>query len=441
MKRGALALALVALVLLCACGEIEAPPCTHPAWAEGACAVCGETCPHTEWKDGVCAVCALPCKHEGWTNGACLRCGELCGHEVWENGVCLRCGAVCDHAVWIGGVCDRCGSVCPHEAHDAETALCTQCGERCYHDYAGSVCSCGKAAELFTDGIPEEWRVPCDRQGTVEVLHYTTHDYHLERIRDYQYEYLLEKELPVYLPAGYDSTRKYNVLILMHGMYCTEKYWLYNVQEYGVDSHEMMLSTDVFDHMFAEGVCRECIIVTPGLYRNTMTMQMEKEWDAEQLAEELRRDILPLIVSTYSTFAESDAEEDIIAARDHFGYAGLSMGSVVAFNAILPRDLDLFSWFGCFSGGEGEVPALAETLNEKTKQYPLHYFYNACGTRDYAMYWDHAVEYAYLLENCPFLVEGENTVFIDHEGLYHEYKGWITDACNCLTLFFAGCGE
>ena len=42
--------------------------------------------------------------------------------------------------------------------------------------------------------------------------------------------------------------------------------------------------------------------------------------------------------------------DGVAAAREHFAYAGLSMGSIYAYTSIIPECLDLFAWFGFFSG-------------------------------------------------------------------------------------------
>lgn len=84
--------------------------------------------------------------------------------------------------------------------------------------------------------------------------------------------------------------------------------------------------------------------------------------DEEQFVRELREDILPFIVQNYSTYAADGSAEAISAARDHFAYAGLSMGSIYAYNSVMPLCLDLFAWFGCFSGMRSlrrSLPAIA----------------------------------------------------------------------------------
>lgn len=129
--------------------------------------------------------------------------------------------------------------------------------------------------------------------------------------------------------------------------------------------------------------------------------------DEEQFVRELREDILPFIVQNYSTYAADGSAEAISAARDHFAYAGLSMGSIYAYNSVMPLCLDLFAWFGCFSGSDCYVDLAADALSgEANAAYPIRYFYNSIGTRD-AMATLHRENFIALTDRVPGLTDGE----------------------------------
>ena len=68
-------------------------------------------------------------------------------------------------------------------------------------------------------------------------------------------------------------------------------------------------------------------------------------------------------MQNYSTYAADGSAEAISAARDHFAYAGLSMGSIYAYNSVMPLCLDMFAWFGCFSGSDCYVDLAADALS------------------------------------------------------------------------------
>jgi enterochelin esterase-like enzyme len=277
---------------------------------------------------------------------------------------------------------------------------------------------------------------PAVHQGSVQTLTYETHDYMKERQKDTVVT--RNKKLHVYLPYGYDPAKQYDVLILMHGMGGTERYWLVDEQVYYDPPEEKVHTTDLLDNMIALGTAREMIVVTPTFYNNSDKMNdYQRNREQDQFVYELRRDILPLIVKNFSTYAVEPTEEAISAAREHFAYAGLSMGSMYAYTSVIPDCLDLFAWFGCFSGSDGDMPSLAEQLNRPPlSEYPIRYFYNSIGTSDsfYSLHWN---QYHDLVWRCDGLSEGENAAFTEYEALGHTYTAWSIGLYNFLPLLFA----
>ena len=369
--------------------------------------------------------------------GICTVCGEACPHSVWINGVCAACGTSCDHPLWEEGRCARCHILCQHPEHDRETQLCTTCGQFVAHTYVGGNCPrCGRWPALQSDPLPKWLFAPCSASGSVQTLSYETHDYVQERADGGTH--LRTKKLCVYLPYGYDPGEKYDVLILLHGMGDNERYWLLREQEYYDPNEEgYVYTTDLLDNMMAAGLCRKMIIVTPTFYPNSDNVWEFNRWrDQEQFTVELREDILPLIVNTYSTWAEDGSAESISAVREHFAYAGLSMGSIYAYNSILPLCLDLFAWFGCFSGSETYMKITVDALNSVNyEKYPILFFYNSCGVND-GMRANHRQQYKQLVEKCPGLTESVNATFTDIYNAAHSYQAWGLGLYNFLLLLF-----
>ena len=56
---------------------------------------------------------------------------------------------------------------------------------------------------------------PCDEQGTVVELEYDTPAYAVNDLLGL--DETLHKKVEVYLPYGYDETKQYNILYLLHG--------------------------------------------------------------------------------------------------------------------------------------------------------------------------------------------------------------------------------
>ena len=121
-----------------------------------------------------------------------------------------------------------------------------------------------------------------EHHGTVETLRYTTHAYAIEAVaagnvvsaeddnpdilpldKDAlcgdQTEFVMEKELLVYLPYGYDPAEKYNVVYALHGTEGDETYWI-------GDNATGSSTRKMIDRMIDKGECAPFILVTPNYY-------------------------------------------------------------------------------------------------------------------------------------------------------------------------------
>ena len=344
----------------------------------------------------------------------------------------------CAHPGWQSGVCVACGAPCPHAEHDYDSCVCFTCGQTVPHSYVTSQCPmCGRVP-AFTDRlVPQSFFDVCSLPGTVQSLDYLTHDYVGERLGSPLNQYY--KSMTVYLPWGYDADRPYDVLVLLHGMGGSENYWLRQSQLYGAYGQDYGVYTSrMIDNMIASGLCRDMIIVAPTFYRDARNpLRYDRVTDEEQFVRELRCDILPRIVECYSTYAADGSAEAISAARDHFAYAGLSMGSIYAYNSVMPLCSDLFSWYGCFSGSDCYVDLAADALAGATNAaYPIHYFYNSIGTRD-SMAALHREQFITITDRVDGLTDGENAWFTQIQGVGHEYSAWIAGLYNFLQVVFA----
>ncbi len=340
----------------------------------------------------------------------------------------------CPHRQWSGGVCADCGAICSHPAHKAESRICAVCGEPVPHNYVGGLCTrCGEAPVFETQAVPRELFTPCEHGGTVEMLSYTTRD-----PRSDDPEARIEKQMAVYLPCGYDPAERYDVLVLLHGLYGSERYWLAQLQDYRDPWGDYVSTVNLLDHMIESGACRPMIVAAPTFYRNSVNYyDYYRAQDQAAFTLELREDILPALAEAYATWAESATGEGVAAAREHFAYAGLSMGSMYAYTSVIPECLDLFAWFGCFSGSDGFMPDLAERLNSPPEsELPIRCFYNSIGTGDefYAL---HRNQYLDLVWRCKGLSEGENAWFTTLDSLGHWYAAWSLGLYNFLPLLFA----
>ena len=284
--------------------------------------------------------------------------------------------------------------------------------------------------------MPRELFKPCAHAGTVELLSYTTADYRPGP--NGEAPGVIEKQMAVYLPFGYDPAERYDLLILLHGIGGSERYWLIDAQDAFYPLGDYVYTASLLDNMIDAAACRPMIVAAPTFYRDSANpYDYMRVPDQAAFTRELREDILPALIGAYSTWAEDGSPEAIAAARDHFAYAGLSQGSIYAYTSVIPDCLDLFAWFGCFSGSDGDMPQLAGRLDsEALRALPIRLFYNSVGSNDrfYPLHWNH---YYDLTARSEALTDGENAVFTTLDGLAHTYAAWSVGLYNLLPLLFS----
>lgn len=280
-----------------------------------------------------------------------------------------------------------------------------------------------------------------DEHGTVEVLTYTTHAYEMERTTGK--EILLEKKLYVYIPYGYDPSIPYNVLYLMHGAGEDERYWL---------SEERMgeATLAMLDRMFSKGEAEQTIIVTPTTNTGTLLTVDESLGNirgdgAQNFWKELRADVIPLIETRYSTYANGDVnQESLAASRDHRAFAGFSMGSVTALN-VMQHCLDILSYIGNYSDvnvAAGRVPGgkfeefFAAMESDEYKDLSIGFWYHGEGSSDYALEGHLQLCEQIFNHMSDRVTDGENYAYVEFKGGTHSYNCWLPHLYNCLLVFF-----
>lgn len=272
--------------------------------------------------------------------------------------------------------------------------------------------------------VPAVWAVPAcyeqpgDEQGTVELFSYITRAYATDART-------VTKQAYVYLPWGYDPEGAYNILYLLHGTGEDESNWLVQHPE----------NKALLDTMIAAGDIDPLIVVTPTWYTEEDCLQ-----DPDRLtyafAEELRRDLIPAVESHYASWAASPREEDLEASREHWAFAGLSRGAATLFRSALEKNLDLFAWYGAFSGSfldweEWRSGAQSAELAD----YPIAYLYMTSGSFDFCLP-NQCADYETLLAREPRLIGQVNTSFDVFPMRYHSMGSWHLALYNFLQKIF-----
>lgn len=289
------------------------------------------------------------------------------------------------------------------------------------------VCAGSAAAVNVKTGAAETevWAVPdiydsaeCPERGRVERVEYETKAYATD-------SRAVTKAAYVYLPYGYDESKQYDILYLMHGTGDDERYWLKDHPE----------NVTMLDNLIYRRDIAPLIAVTPTWY-----VENDCADDLDVLTysfkDELRRDLVPLIETKYSTYAASVEEPDLIASRDHRAFAGLSRGSATTFHSAINGSLDIFSYFGCFSGSLTSESEFDEGMrSENFRDYSVNYFYNTSGTFDFLLS-EHLSTYKRLLSADPRLQEGVNCSFDVFPAVYHNHPSWHIALYNYLQKIF-----
>lgn len=227
--------------------------------------------------------------------------------------------------------------------------------------------------------VPEEYRMENAKQGAIECL-----DYHvpkLENGRD-------TKHLNVYLPYCYDASdtsRKYNVLYLMHGGGEDE-----NLIFGGAGENREL--KNILDHMIANGDIDPLIVVTPTFYgvknnlKNNPALSHVATLDhplpiveTEYFHDELINDLIPFVETKYHTYAGTASKEDLKASRGHRAFGGFSMGAVTTWYTFI-NALDYFKYFIPLSG---DCWALAQKAEGRKAKETAEYLANVAKDAGY----------------------------------------------------------
>lgn len=145
------------------------------------------------------------------------------------------------------------------------------------------------------------------------------------------------------LPAGYNPSKKYPVLYLLHGYWGTEDSLL--------DAGDVTLKiNEIISNLTAEGAAKEMIVVFPYIYTSKYQagcsgLDLANSLAYDNFINALVTDIMPFINSQYSTLTD----------RANTAIAGFSMGGREALYIGITRP-DLFGYVAGFCPAPGLTP-------------------------------------------------------------------------------------
>ncbi len=233
--------------------------------------------------------------------------------------------------------------------------------------------ACGAAEGMegfeFAEQIPDDYMRGIKNGGTTKKISYPSKDYTGDGAE-------ITKYAAVYLPPDYSAEKRYDLLILCHGIGGSENEWGF--------LNPFSVGKNVLDHLIVDGVIPPMIVVMPNgrSSANYKDSSMGNAASFYLFGQELRNDLLPFMDANFATYG-SDTPDDLAASRNHRAMAGLSMGGMQTINIGLCECLDLISAFGAFSAAPTSNTAakIAASL-EQFPDLPVRYFYSICGTED-----------------------------------------------------------
>lgn len=196
------------------------------------------------------------------------------------------------------------------------------------------------------------WDAESPEPGTVVKMEYTTTAYGDP----------VENWLNVYLPYGYDETQQYDIIYFFHGTNETPDSFI-------GDSRVK----NCLDNMIETGVANPFIMVFPTYYYEYETRTNDKE----KFCDEMRNDIMPLVESTYSTYAPTADTEGFVASRDHRAIGGYSQGGSCTC-VVMTKMLDTARWWLPMSG-LSSVTDLTTPLETQPEWKENFFIYIGCG--------------------------------------------------------------
>lgn len=218
------------------------------------------------------------------------------------------------------------------------------CGTSCANNIAEEESPISEVMEPteieMTVPIPQNYFNAATNQGVVEVVEYDSKDYTGSMTPT-------KKPAYVYLPYGYDSSKKYDIIYLMHG-------WTGTAEQYfGIPSWPQM--KNLFDNMIQNGDCAPFIAVSPTWDKDNRA----KDWgeSTQEVAvffNEYINDLIPAVEGKYSTYAETVDKEGILASRDHRAFGGFSLGAITTWY-IFEQAFDYQKWYLPMSGDNWHI--------------------------------------------------------------------------------------
>lgn len=283
----------------------------------------------------------------------------------------------------------------------------------------------------MTTTVPNEYFSPASEQGKVERIEYASKDYTGSMQPTHKPAY-------VYLPYGYDPSKEYDIIYLIHG-------WT-DTAEVNFQWNNGRLTT-LFDNLIQRGNSKPFIAVSPTWDKDNQAKSWSESCEeAAVFYNEYKNDLVPAVEGRYSTYAETTDEAGIVASRNHRGLGGFSLGSITTWylfentlnlqKRYLPMSGD--SWIVQMFGGESEpektAQKLADLVNASDYRGNGFYVWYAVGTNDSRFYQTH--NQAMAMSKLSGTFNETNFSYHQKQGGFHDYNAVAEFCYHALPFFF-----
>lgn len=205
----------------------------------------------------------------------------------------------------------------------------------------------------------EIYQAGSEPKGSVVRFEYETRDHRSGDPTVYK------KSALVYLPAGFDKQKKYDILYLMHGGSDSPEWYL------GGEGSESEI-THMLDKLIASGEIKPFIICAVSYYEGYCEDHVS---NCVNFYLELMNDIVPKFETEYPAYSENVTPEGLRASRMHRAMGGFSMGAVTTWSVFMNR-MEYFGyylpmsgdcWVKEIKGGGSQPEATAKALEDAVK--------------------------------------------------------------------------
>lgn len=347
------------------------------------------------------------------------------------------------------------------KTHDQTTHVVTGSDKTQHHNFVDGKCTmCAQTTTFRQDAMYKAENILLtaqSQQGTLESVWYKTRAYGVESKftgkkdvngKDYDGSPLwIYKRAWVYLPYGYsktDTTKKYNVMYMMHGDKLNEGYW-FGQGSYAQDRSPYTGgygTENVLDYLKMNNLCEDTIYVGVTMYQyyTGSAKSVEERDDVAKFVggtslqqnvysgyisedegdkvdfdfgigtngegadaviwKEWKYHLMPAITSKYNTYTDASGiaekmadpathgltDEDTAfytaceSARDHVAYTGLSRGGA-SVNSVLGNALEYISYFAYESAFTPNADVI-KNMKDKATSYPVNYIFMSCGSQE-----------------------------------------------------------